>query len=539
MPRTVRMEWGNLTEDRQESFVSALIHILQGLCEPEHRANFRTVRQGCDAHKCKELQFLEPTKLEQFLHIGKAIHMFQTLPPNLTNLAYTPFRFHLANTVAGNSVDRDFLPYSVCISIRNATVTWKQENAMYALIGKLFPAMLGALISPLIGKTYIIGEDGQTYRNNVWYLRIHGKMAEWIFATGKTSLTDEMPLENHICFEEQYPDKLLFCSQCMQWGNHQEIEGGLAGCSAPGTCSLCCQNTSRSLYRQHEQECKKTLSSIKCAYCKDQADFHHDPSQPGNCDISHKKLISKIKKMEDRQDSYNIRFISDIVKRIHIKGGDLQIIMTARQQIWKGPTQTAAHSLITGMDLIPSHWDPQSTNNNAGTYTLHLPTHIFCSKSKKLFTNHYATRGYRKSVGCGWSSTNQECRYWKIHMENQLQRTSRRSIQRKLRQIPQGTLWKQGKILIASPDLQILLLLCKNVNNYNMLNLKYQFQFFSEKCALNNDVRNTTALITKAHLEAGDLELNPGPPTQIDIDIHELLFTVDSHNPEPFSGYQY
>ena len=31
-------------------------------------------------------------------------------------------------------------------------------------------------------------------------------------------------------------------------------------------------------------------------------------------------------------------------------------------------------------------------------------------------------------------------------------------------------------------------------------------------------------------MEAGDVELNPGPPTQTNIDIHELLFSVDSQD---------
>ena len=139
----------------------------------EHRANFRTIRQGCDVQKCKELHFLEPTKLEQFIHIGKVLHMFHTLPPTLINLAYTPIRFHLGHTAAGNSIDRYFLPYSLCISISNVKVSWKQETAMYALIGKLFPALLGSIVSPLIGKSYIIGTDGKMHRNNAWFLRIH------------------------------------------------------------------------------------------------------------------------------------------------------------------------------------------------------------------------------------------------------------------------------------------------------------------------------------------------------------------------------
>ena len=83
-------------------------------------------------------------------------------------------------------------------------------------------------------------------------------------------------------------------------------------------------------------------------------------------------------------------------------------------------------------------------------------------------------------------------------------------------------------ILNALSDQCILLHICKNVNNPTTLIL--QFQFFSEKCIQNNNGRTTTALITKAHMEAGDVELNPGPPTQTNIDIHELLFSVDSQD---------
>ena len=312
MPRALRMEWGNLTEERQESFITALMHLLQGLIPTEHRASFRTIRQGCDAQRCKELHFLEPAKIEQFAHIGRALNMFQTLPPTLTNLSYAPIKFHLNYTAAGNSVDRDFMPYSVCISIRNATVPWRQEAAMYNLLGKLTPTLLGAVVSPLIGKPYVLGVDGRSQRNSTWLLRIHGKVAEWIFATGKISLSEDMPLENQICFEEQYPDQLMYCSQCTNWGHHKEIEGGLAGCSAPGTCSYCGQNTSRSFYKQHELECKKTLDSIKCVHCKTQADFYHDPSKPGNCPVSHCNLLAKLKKLEARQESYNIHFPSEI-----------------------------------------------------------------------------------------------------------------------------------------------------------------------------------------------------------------------------------
>ena len=92
---------------------------------------------------------------------------------------------------------------------------------MYVLIGKLFPAMLGAIISPLSGKSYIIGEDDQTYHNNIWFLCFHSKMMEWIIVSGKIWLTDDIPLENQICFEKYYLDKLLYCTQCSQLGHHQ------------------------------------------------------------------------------------------------------------------------------------------------------------------------------------------------------------------------------------------------------------------------------------------------------------------------------
>ena len=162
--------------------------------------------------------------------------MFQPMSPILANLAYNPVKIHLRYTAAGNSVDKDFLPYSICISIQNSTVPWRQETTMYALLGKLSPIILGSLVSPLVGKSYVVGEDGKTQMNNVWLFRIHGKVAEWIFATGKISLADDIPLENKICLEKQYLDKLLYCAQCTQWGQHQDVEGGLAGCSAPGTC---------------------------------------------------------------------------------------------------------------------------------------------------------------------------------------------------------------------------------------------------------------------------------------------------------------
>ena len=172
------MEWGNLTEEWQESFFTALIHLLQGLIPTEHRASFRSIRHGCNAEKCKELHFLEPGKIEQFDHICCSLHMFQTLPPTLRNLSYAPIKFHLNHTAAGNLVDKDFLPYSICISIRNAMVTWRQKTAMYTLLGKLTPTLLGAVVSPLIGKSYVLGEDRRAQRNSTWLLRVHGKVPE-------------------------------------------------------------------------------------------------------------------------------------------------------------------------------------------------------------------------------------------------------------------------------------------------------------------------------------------------------------------------
>ena len=450
MPRALRMEWGNLTEERQESFITALMHLLQGLIPTEHRASFRTIRQGCDAQRCKELHFLEPAKIEQFAHIGRALNMFQTLPPTLTNLSYAPIKFHLNYTAAGNSVDRDFMPYSVCISIRNATVPWRQEAAMYNLLGKLTPTLLGAVVSPLIGKPYVLGVDGRSQRNSTWLLRIHGKVAEWIFATGKISLSEDMPLENQICFEEQYPDQLMYCSQCTNWGHHKEIEGGLAGCSAPGTCSYCGQNTSRSLYKQHELECKKTLDSIKCVHCKTQADFYHDPSKPGNCPVSHCNLLAKLKKLEARQESYNIRFLSEITRRVIIKGGDINTLLSARRDIWMGITQTdrylALHNNLSGMDTIPSTWDQHLNMGSTGThglFNLTNYTHISGKPRSKLSI----FRQLQTRHASEFCSKNQRTRPGvQTPLENQLTGKEWSNYQRVHNETFQRTLWIQWEI---------------------------------------------------------------------------------------------
>ena len=77
--------------------------------------------------------------------------------------------------------------------------------------------------------------------------------------------------------------------------------------------------------------------------------------------------------MEARQDSY-IRFISEITRRIHIKGGDPTTILTARKNLWKGISQTdmylALHTNIPEMEMIPSTWDQQTAIENTGTLTL-------------------------------------------------------------------------------------------------------------------------------------------------------------------------
>ena len=92
------------------------------------------------------------------------------------------------------------------------------------------------------------------------------------------------------------------------------------------------------------------------------------PSVPGNCATSHRNLVTRIKKMEARQDSYNIRFICNITKRINVKGGDPAIILDARKNMWQGFTHTdaylAVHSPVSGMELVPSIWDQQHTPDN-------------------------------------------------------------------------------------------------------------------------------------------------------------------------------
>ena len=73
MPRSIKLEWGNLPTERQISHVIALLPTLNNLQIKENRAGIRVFKQGNNSHRTKEIQFEEPGKLIQFTHMGQVI----------------------------------------------------------------------------------------------------------------------------------------------------------------------------------------------------------------------------------------------------------------------------------------------------------------------------------------------------------------------------------------------------------------------------------------------------------------------------------
>ena len=280
MPKGIRLEWGNLQEEKQESFIGSLLAIIPSLTTGE-KARIHTIRQGGDSNRTKEIQYREPHSIEQFSHIGLINNLFQYKDGRIENLPFAPLKIHLDINIAGNSIDREYIPYSIAISIRNLTIPHKGQNNIEDLVNETFPALNGARVANWCSKTHAADENGETIKAGLWYTVIHGKMAEWIFLTGKVALRNSQPLKNQICFEEYQMNLPIHCTQCQRWGDHRAYEAGLAGCSAPGYCQYCGQGTSRTLYKQHEIDCKITNEDPICSYCKrDGINYNHSSSNP-------------------------------------------------------------------------------------------------------------------------------------------------------------------------------------------------------------------------------------------------------------------
>ena len=389
MPKGIRLEWGNLQEEKQESFIRSLLAILPTLTNNE-KARVRTVRQGGDSTRTKEIQYREPYTIEQFHHIGLINNLFQYKEGKIENLPFAPLRIHLDINIAGNSIDREYIPYSIPISIRNLTISHKGTSSIEDLVNETFPALNGARVANWYGKSYTLDENGAVIRTGLWYTVIHGKMAEWIVATGRVSLRDSQPLQNQICFEEFQMNLPVHCTQCQRWGDHRAYEAGLTGCSAPGFCQYCGQGTSRTLYKLHENECKDKNVNPICAYCKREgSEYNHSASNPTDCHISRSMIKGVIASREARQKEYNERFVTEITRRVLIKGSNPVELMKARSNIWKGAQQTETYlSLIanlSGMEDISSNWDSKPEGKIIVTITLTLSLK---SIWKHNLTNH-------------------------------------------------------------------------------------------------------------------------------------------------------
>ena len=362
MNRSIKLTWGNIPEAKQESYLSAMLPIINTLPHTGHRANFRLFRHGCDSQLAKEMQFEEPTCLEQFTNIGNIILCMHSPAPSLTNLAYAPQRILFNIHAAGNTIDREYEPYSVPFSIRNSSVSWKNSFDIVQLIGTRFPMLLGAITAPLVGNYYMLGEDNNVHRMNIWYSRAHGKVIEYVLATGKTSLNDDSPLVDQICFEEFSNIQVQFCTQCRKWGDHSAYDQGFATCSVPGYCVYCGQGTSRSLYKQHELECKINSDSVICQTCKSEGKvYNHHPSSLAICPSARPAQRSVLLAIQHRQRTYNNRLIADISSRIRIKGGIPSDILRARRDIWHGALKTdqylAIMTQVPNMQELTSEWD--------------------------------------------------------------------------------------------------------------------------------------------------------------------------------------
>ena len=368
MTRGIRLEWTNIAEHKQEAYIGSILEVIQTLAEDGERARLRMVRQGCDSNRTKEIQFKEPSSMGQFLHIGKILQVFYDKPEYIANLPYPPVRTHLDIAIAGNSVDREHEAYGIVITIRNPTVSTKSANAITKLVNDTFPALNGARLGKWIGKTYLFDENRNIVRMGAWQTTIHGKMAEWILATGRTALTNENPLKNQICFEEFSDEIPVYCTQCRSWGNHKALEAGLAGCSAPGICIYCNEGTSRYLYKQHVTECENRTNGPSCTFCKkDGKDYKHSPESPAYCDYSKQQLREYIIAKELRQTEYNQKLKEEISRRILIKGGNPAEIFEARRDIWKDARATntymALMEQIKGMEDITSKWEQEDTKS--------------------------------------------------------------------------------------------------------------------------------------------------------------------------------
>ena len=116
--------------------------------------------------------------MEQFEHIGKIIQIFQERPACISNLPCLPLKTHFDIQIAGNSIDRDFRTYSIAISIRNITISHKNDKVINDLINIHFPALNGSRTSKWIGKPCSLDDEGNLLNKPIWYTTIHGKMAE-------------------------------------------------------------------------------------------------------------------------------------------------------------------------------------------------------------------------------------------------------------------------------------------------------------------------------------------------------------------------
>ena len=189
------------------------------------------------------------------------------------------------------------------------------------LLGSKFPTLLGSITAPWIGKPYILGENEEMYKMNVWYTRAHRKVVEDILARGVTSIREASPLVNQICIEENSCIPVRFCTQCLKWGNHSAYEHGLAGCFVPGHCLYCGNNTSRSLYKQHKEACGTGSENVICQPCtKTGGQNDHHSANLALCPIACPLLQATLLASQVRQLHYNNRLVADISTESELKG---------------------------------------------------------------------------------------------------------------------------------------------------------------------------------------------------------------------------
>ena len=89
----IRLEWGVLSELKQNSYVNSIKHLIVGSAPLETRTRFRHLRYSCDSRRVVELQFEEPQSLQQIKSLGQTMALFIKEDPKLLKLPYAPLLY--------------------------------------------------------------------------------------------------------------------------------------------------------------------------------------------------------------------------------------------------------------------------------------------------------------------------------------------------------------------------------------------------------------------------------------------------------------